>query len=201
MTTYSYITANTGTPEHHREFFGLLSFASNNSLGPVEFRYEATSAPDDVNKPVLASMVASLLPGDVLLIFDFVTVGNSTAEILKILSTLSRNGIKVYVVSSNYRLEDNLDWQVLQCAVTLVTKVEVDLTAHRISSTMAQEPAGDLSPTTSLPRTRKSRLDQKEDEIRSMLRDGATLAEIARAVETNRQTVADFINSRDLVPR
>jgi DNA invertase Pin-like site-specific DNA recombinase len=202
MTAYGYLTTFTGSPEHHAQYYGVLAFAANNRLGPVHFVNESASPTVPGTKPVLAGMVTELLPEDTLIVNGFRALGSTTVEILNVLSTLSRRGVRLYVVNSGFRLDTNVEAQVVATACSLIAQVEADLvTCCPASKTVQESPAECQPPQQPLRRHRKSRLDGKEDEILTMLRDGATLAEIARIVEANRQTVADFITARDLAPR
>lgn len=200
MTTIGYIDSPSGTPERNAQYYGLLAFAANNGLGPLNFVNESALPTVPGTKPVLAGMMTELRRDDTLIINGFSALGGKAVEILNVLSTLSRRGVRVYVVNSGFQLNSNAEAHVVATACLLIAQVEADLMTWCPASGMAQEPPTDNQPDHPLPHTRKSRLDAKVDEIRSMLGSGATLAEIARAVETNRQTVSDFIVSRQLAP-
>jgi len=200
MTNYGYINVPATTPEHYVQHYGILAFAANHGLGLVHFINESAAPPVPETSPVLAGMVAELLPRDKLIAMNFSTLGSTPMEILNVLSTLSRRGVRVYVVNSGFRLDDNTEAQVVGAACTLIARIDAEFASKCPNLKSAQEPPADGEPPQLPRRTRKSRLDGKEEEIRAMLRDGASLSQIAKMVGQNRQTTADYIASRQLAP-
>ncbi|BCG46798.1 hypothetical protein GEOBRER4_n1612 [Citrifermentans bremense] len=195
-TNYGYIDVPATTPEHYAQHYGILAFATNNGLGPVHFVNESASPPVPGTSPVLAGMVAELLPEDTMFVMTFPPLGKTTVEILNVLSDLSRRGVRVYVVNSGFRLDDNAEAHVVGTACSLIAQVETELVTRRPALKSTQEPPAEGQPTHSLRRTRKSRLDEKAGEIQSLLASGTTVAEVARLLSVNRQTLKDWCESR-----
>ena len=198
MSTYAYIDATSGTSEHALQHYGILSFASNNRLGQVHFIHESASDQFHGAKPILSGMISTLQREDVLIVTDFSKLGGSTVEVLGILSTLARTGVKLYVVNSGFRLADNMQSQVVAMACSLVSQIEQQLANSKSTATSLKELPEVEALDTHVPRRRRSRLDGREEEIRSHLACGRSLSELGGLLGENRQTVKDYIISRNL---
>lgn len=200
MTTYAYIASQPGSTDFQTQYQRIISFASENWLqGPIETKFELSTFLCE-NRPMLSNLITDLCREDSIIVADLTSFGDTTLEIMAVLSRLSQKGVKVYVIKGGFRIEDSMTAMSVAMGYSLVSQIETELESQRTTSEMALEPQTNIKPDHPLRRIRKSRLDAKVGEIRTMLRDGASLAEIARAVESNRQTVADFINSRQLAP-
>ena len=197
---YGYIDAALGTHDHHTQHFSILSHAAAYGQGPVHICHEVAPEDADGNKSILFGMLSTLQREDVLILTDFTKLGNSTVEVLEVLSTLSRTGVKLYVVNSEYRLDSNSDALVVATACSLVAQIEKELDVRpEPAPAPIQMQLDDADLHTPARRTRKSKLDGKEDEIKSMLADGRSQSEIARVLNvTTRQSLSDFILSRNL---
>lgn len=197
MKTYAYIAAGLGSPEFQTQYNAIISYASNHSLrGPIEVKHESRNCSQKAPS-VLATLIADLSRGDVLVINDYKVLGDTTVVIMTTLSNLSQKGVRVHVIGCGLRIEDNVTAMAISLGCSLVTQIHYEL-ASQSHGFKPQEPTGDLHQYPSPRRIRKSSLDAKKDEIQDLLRDGATFADIARQIGANRQTVADFIVSRDL---
>jgi DNA invertase Pin-like site-specific DNA recombinase len=199
MKTYGYIHTTSSRYDLDYQYWGLLAFASNNSLGKVTFCHEADPSQIHGEKQVLSGMAANLQRGDVVIVTEFFRIGNSMSEILEVLSKFAVRGIRVYVTSCGFRLDDNFQAQAVAAAVALVNQVEKDLRSDRRSPAVTEQkasegktlgrPAGVLG---------RSKLDGREDDIKSLLADGVSLSAIAKALGISRPSLTDYIKSRGL---
>lgn len=194
-TTYAYLTGQPGSPECHDQFHQIVTYVSTNGLlGPIQFLFETT----DHGHLKLANLVAKIKHGDSLVVAEWSTLGGSIREIVNTLSTLIARGVQVWVVSSNFRIDNSIHAKVIASACTVVTQIETELASASQTPEIVPDQSGDALSPKPAPRTRKSCLDPKKNEIHSLLQSGATYANIARQIGANRQTVADYIVSRNL---
>jgi len=142
MSVYGYTHAPIGNNDFQAQHFAILSFVSNNRLGQVHFCNEV---PDQLHgaKPILSGMIQTLQREEILIVSDFLKLGNSTDEVLGVLSALSRIGVKLYAVDSGFRLEDNMDAQVISMAYSLVSRIEQELLGNEKSAAVRQKPTKD----------------------------------------------------------
>ena len=198
--TYAYITSPPCSTEFQTQYQRIISFASANCLqGPMETKFESFTSLRE-SRPTLANLIAELRREDSVVVADLKSFGDTTVAIMATLSRLSQKGVKVYVIKGGFRFENNMTAMAVAMGYSLVSQIEAELETRRPASQMAQEPQDNNEPDYPRRRTRKSRLDGKEEEIRAMLRGGASLSQVAYKVGQNRQTTADFIVSRQLAP-
>jgi hypothetical protein len=197
---YGYIQAITGTPDYHAQHFGILSVASNNRLGQVNFIQESAPVQPDGASPVLSGMISSLLRDDTLLLTKIGDLGRSTVEVLDALRNLSMRGVRLYAVNSAFQLDNNPDALVVATACSLVAQIEKELRVHpEPDPAPVQMTHYDADPQTPARRARKSKLDGHLEQIQSMLADGHSLSEIARILNVaTRQSLSNFVRSRNL---
>lgn len=196
MSVYGYIHAPIGSHDYHTQYYTILSFSSN-TPGQVNFCYESGQDQLDADKPILFGMIDNFQREDVLVVTDFVKLGISTAEVLKVLSTLSRIGVKAYVVNAGFRLDDNVQAQKVATAYSLVSQIDQELISSRTIATQMQDNSAERQVDIPAPRTRRSMFDGMEDQIRSLLAENLSIAEISRRLGgVNRQTLNDFISRK-----
>ena len=200
MKTNCYIDATSGSIDYHTQKYGILGFVATNNLGQVNFYHE--SAPDPVagQKPVLADMFAILTQGDIVIVTAYLKLGCTTSEILDAISTIARKGARLCVVNTGFRLDGTGQAQVVAAACSLVSEIEHELASSRTAPVPVQDNGVDHP---EIPPTHRSRrrsfLDGQEDFIRSLLSDSVPLAQISRKLGANRQTLKDFVISRNLM--
>lgn len=199
MNVYGYINTPIGSNDYHAQHYGILAFGASTNMAPVHFIHEST--PDQLHgaKPILSGMLDNLHRGDALIVTDFSKLGGSTVEVLGVLSTLARTGVKLCVVNSGYRLEDNVEAQVVARACTLVMQIEKELQVHtEPDPAPIQIQHDEANIQTPARRTRKSKMDGRESEIESLLANGISLSKIAQTLGVSRPTLSDFVSSRNL---
>ena len=198
MRTYGYISVHKGNNYYQSQHYGILSFASNNRLGQVNFIHEV---PDQLHgaKPILSGMISNLQREDVLIVTDVSKLGSSTVEVLGVVSTIAQNGVRLYAVNSGFRLDDNMQSQVVAMACSLVARIEKELQVRpEPDSTPIQIQRDDANIQTPARRTRKSKMDGRESEIESLLASGISLSQIAKTLGVSRPALSDFVSSRNL---
>jgi len=192
--TYGYIDAPIGIPDYHFQHFGILSHAASYGLGQVNFIHEGPDRPHDT-KPILSGMLDNLHRGDTLIVTDFSKLGDTTVEVLDALTVLSRRGVRLYVVSSEYRLDNNADALVVNMACSLIRMIEKELQVRPEPAPAPdpfQMPPAHADLSTPTPRTRKRKLDGRSSEIEELLSTGISMSEAALRLGVSRPTLADW---------
>jgi DNA invertase Pin-like site-specific DNA recombinase len=196
VSIYGYI----GTPDGNNDDaltqkYTILSFAASASMAPVHFCVESIKQQPNGIKPILAGMIANLQRGDVLVVSHYRNLANSTSEVLEVMLELSRSGVKLFVVTSDFQLDNNFQAQVVACATALLSQIGKEL-----ADTKANEQKPSEGKTTGRPvgSIGKSKLDGREEQIRSLLAAGVSMSGIARELDASRPTLLEFIKSRHL---
>lgn len=195
MSIYGYIGTPDGNNDALTQKYTILSFAASASMAPVHFCVESIKQQPNGIKPILAGMIANFQRGDVLVVSHYRNLANSTSEVLEVMLELSRSGVKLFVVTSDFQLDNNFQAQVVACATALLSQIGKEL-----ADTKANEQKTSEGKTTGRPvgSIGKSKLDGREEQIRSLLAAGVSMSGIARELDASRPTLLEFIKSRHL---
>lgn len=106
---------------------------------------------------------------------------------------------KVWTIKDNYRLGEDIQSKVLAFAFGLSAEIERNLISQRSKEALARKRSEGV--VLGRPRGSKSsrvKLSGKEEIIRDLRRQGASMAKIAAIYKVNRMTVAKFIKDKHL---
>jgi DNA invertase Pin-like site-specific DNA recombinase len=121
-------------------------------------------------------------------------------EVMSILHRLMERQMKVISVTEGLELGDTINAKVLAFAFSLAAEIERNLIAARTREALARKkqdgqrlgrPKGSLS--------KKTKLTDRDDEIRMLLEKKVAVAAVARIMGVHRRTMANYIKSRRLV--
>lgn len=185
------------THDYHHQYYGILAFAANNSMGKVQFVMETEPEDDIYQRDELQKLLMKVQRGDTIIVTELRRLGNSIIEIVNVVAMLCQMGVKVISVK-----DDELWWSVEPKVINLLHSVVGDTVGacgnwyhiypKQEEGKSAGRPAGTLG---------KSRLDGHEGEIAQYLKNGATKAEIGRMYKISRAALTDFLRSRKIFER
>lgn len=119
--------------------------------------------------------------------------------IMEILNIYMNKECKVWTIKDNYRLGEDIQSKVLAFAFGLSAEIERNLISQRSKEALARKRSEGV--VLGRPRGSKSsrvKLSGKEEIIRDLRRQGASMAKIAAIYKVNRMTVAKFIKDKHL---
>jgi|GEM_PF-2496022 len=199
MNIYGYVGHTTDRMDHNNQYYGILSFATNNSIGNVQFVVESDLDKDVGKYRILADLLLRITSGDMIIVSNLRIFSNNMIGVVDILNVLVHKGVKIYSVEG-----DELGWNVEPRVVAFVKSVADDIVANAAEnrlkeSTNRKRPEGSVVHGRPVGSIGVSRLDGHEEEIVKLLSDGVAKAEIARQMDVSRPALHDFIVSRKLL--
>ena len=198
MATYAYIRTSTTKQDNDNQRHGILEFANSKQLGTVEILEETVSGTVSADKRLLSGLLDKLQKDDVLIVSELSRLGRSMLEVMEILSILTKRGCKVHAIKGGYELGDNIQSKVLAFAFSLAAEIERELISSRTKESLAKKKAAGVVLGRPVGSISKSKLDGREEDIKSMLGHGVAKSAIARMLNCSRITLLDFIKSRGL---
>ncbi len=175
----------------------ILSFANTNRLGTVEFIEEKVSGTISWKQRKLKDLIDGLNAGDNLIVSELSRIGRSMLEVMEVLSIVKDKEINIYAVKGQWKLDDSLQSRILAMAFSIAAEVEREMISERTSE--ALRAARSRGVRLGRPRGKgKSKLDQYEDEIVAMLRNGSTQAFIAKKYEISSGTLSNWLKRKNL---
>jgi DNA invertase Pin-like site-specific DNA recombinase len=193
---YGYIRVSTDKQTVKNQRFEIERFCSKNKLHVESWIEETISGTRDPAKRKLGKLLAGVQSGDLIICSELSRLGRSFFMIMSILSKCMEMGVKVWTIKDNYRLGDDIQSKVLAFAFGLSAEIERNLISQRTKEALARCKAEGKVLGRRPGRAKNIKLTGHEKEIRKMLREGKSKAEIGRYFGVHRQTVRIFIKER-----
>ena len=177
---------------------GILEFAKNEGLQPIEFVEEKVSGKTPINERAIQEVLDSLQKGDVLIISELSRLGRKMVEVMQILDCLVQKEVLVFAVKGGYRLDGSLPSKILSMVLLMAAEIESELISLRTREAIAKRKASGLPIGRPKGSTSVSKLDKHEDVIRDLVEKGVTLSNIAKIVGASWPTVNDWVLKKGL---
>lgn len=192
----AYLRVSTDEQDLNSQKVGVINYAQQNNLQPLEFEQETISGHVSVAERRLGKVIADLKEGDVLLVSELSRLGRNMVEIMTILKELVDRRVNVFSVKENYRLDDSLNSKILSTVLCMVAEISRELTRARVKEGMARAKIEGKKLGRPPGQPYRSKLDLYETEIRGLLAKGVSKASIAKMHDTTWQTVNTFTKNK-----
>ncbi|KAB5602298.1 master DNA invertase Mpi family serine-type recombinase [Bifidobacterium jacchi] len=194
---YGYVRVSTGMQTVENQRFEIERFCKHERLVVDEWVEEIISGTKAPEKRKLGDLLGKAAKGDLIVCSELSRLGRSLFMIMDVLSGCMDKGVRVWTIKDGYRLGDDIQSKVLAFAFGLSAEIERNLISQRTKEALARRraegvrlgrPVGSLSA--------RTKLSDYESDIRAMLAQGCTKADIARKYHVHRSTVGRFISRR-----
>jgi DNA invertase Pin-like site-specific DNA recombinase len=203
MSTIAYLRVSTESQDLDQQRLAILDYAQKNRVIVDAFVETQCSSQHAAQKTNLIHMIEGLQAGDRVLVSELSRFGRSLSQILQIVDRLIQKEVRLVAIKEAIRFEgkQNLHTKAMITLFGLFAEIERDLIAERTKEGLAAakargkrlgRPKGALS---------KSKLDGKEETIRTLLHKHVSKASIARIMDVSQTTLHHFIKPRKLQPR
>ena len=190
---YGYIRVSTDKQTVDNQRFEIERFCSHNNLAIDKWIEETISGVQQPEKRLLGSLLDGAKTGDLIICSELSRLGRSMFMIMSILNNLILNGVKIWTIKDNYRLDDDIQAKILAFAFGLSAEIERSLISQRTKEALARKrsegvrlgrPPGSKS--------KRLKLSGHEAEIQAFLDAKVSKTEIARRFGVARKTVGIF---------
>ena len=198
MKTIAYLRVSKDTQDTDNQRLAILDFSHKNKIDIDEFIEVNISSKRSPRERRIDELLQALHSHDCLIVSELSRLGRSLGQIIQIVDRLVKNQISFIAIKENLKVNGKPDIQtkVVVSMFGLFAEIERDLISERTRQGLAAARAkGKLlgRPKGSLG---KSRLDGKENEIKSLLAKDVSKASIAKILEVSRTTLLSFIRTR-----
>lgn len=196
MKIYGYIRVSTDKQTTENQKFEIRRFLSEKSLSVDVWVNETVSGTVSFRKRRLGKTLRALKSGDVLICSELSRLGRTILDVLTILNRCIETGVSVWTVKENYRLDNDIQSQMMAFVFSMVAQLERSLISQRTREALARLKAEGKQ----LGRKNGSRnsthvLDGKEELILQLNRQGETKINIARKVKVSYGTIHNFFKT------
>ncbi|MGB7541900.1 MAG: recombinase family protein [Burkholderiales bacterium] len=194
---YAYLRVSTDTQDVGAQKIGIVDYARAHNLRIDEWFQETASGALDASKRDLGmKLLPKVQPGDALIIPELSRLGRSTADVLITLKLLSERQVKVHVVKGAFQLDDSINSKILSTVLGLAGEIERELIRARSIEGQARARARGVHigrPKIERDEDRRSKLDPRAGEIKTLAGKGVTKLNLARIFECNWVTMNEWL--------
>ncbi len=195
MKIIGYLRVSTAQQDLNNQRLGILELANKNNW-KVSFIEETASGTISYKKRKLGEIIESLNQGDVLIISELSRLGRSMLEILEILRDLKNRDIKIFTIKENYQINGtDISSKILTMVFGMLAELERDLISKRTKEALATKRAQGIR-LGRPPGPGKSKLDEKEDEIRHFYNKGLGITSLSKIFDCTPPTMGNFIQKK-----
>ena len=190
---YGYIRVSTDKQTVDNQRFEIERFCSHNNLAIDKWIEETISGVQLPEKRLLGSLLDGAKTGDLIICSELSRLGRSMFMIMSILNFFILNGVKIWTIKDNYRLDDDINAKILAFAFSFSAEIERSLISQRTKEALARKKSEGVKlgrPPGS--KSRRLKLSGHEVEIQALLDAKVSKTEIARRFGVTRKTVGIF---------
>jgi DNA invertase Pin-like site-specific DNA recombinase len=193
---YGYIRVSTDSQTVENQRFEIERFCSSNDMAIDHWIEETISGTQLPEKRLLGSLLAEAKTGDLIVCSELSRLGRNMLMIMSILNNLLLNGIKIWTIKDNYRLDDDIQAKILAFAFGLSAEIERNLISRRTKEALARRKSEGC--VLGRPKGRKpamKKLSENEAEIQSLLAQNISKAAIAQRFGVCRKTLYAYLKT------
>lgn len=190
---------STDEQDYRNQKFELLNYCDKSGIKIDKWLEVEMSSRRSAKDRRIDELISSLKSNDRLLVSELSRLGRSTGEVIQLIKTLTDQKIEFVAVKQGFQInsQNNKDMtsKVMVTIFSLLAELERDLISERTKMGLARARASGKK----LGRPKgpgKSKLDGKEDVIKSFLKKGVTRANIAKILDVSWGTMDNFIKRK-----
>jgi len=190
---YGYIRVSTDKQTVDNQRFEIERFCIHNELSIDHWIEETRSGLQLPEKRLLGSLLDGAKTGDLIICSELSRLGRSLFMIMSILNNLLLNGVKIWTIKDNYRLDDDIQAKILAFAFGMSAEIERGLISQRTKEALARKKSEGVKlgrPVGS--KSKRLKLSGHEVEIQALLDAKVSKTAIALRFGVCRKTVTRF---------
>lgn len=192
-----YLRVSTVNQDLEKNKADILTYANDHRLGTVEFVEEVVSGKVSWKLRKIKEVIDTLDKDDWLIVAELSRLGRSMLEIMEIISEAKRKEINIYAIKNNWTLNGTIESKILLMVFSMASEIERDLISSRTTEALRVRKASGVK----LGRPKgpgKSKLDQHQQEIVALLKDGVPKKLVARRYGTSIVNLYNWISKNNL---
>lgn len=192
---YSYLRVSTDDQDIEKDRMLVLDYANRIGVGPVYFESEKISGRTNWQKRKVAGIIAQLQPGDLLIEPEMYRIGRSTLEIHIMADAIRQRGAVLHLIRESIVLDGSPVADLMLSFLAGMGQFELRLTSERTKAGLRKAVASGKK----LGRpvgSGRSKLDEKDVEIRALLANGSTKKFVAKRYGCSQSTLHEWLTKK-----
>ena len=197
----AYLRVSTDAQDMQGQRLEILDRANREGLQVNDWVSFEISSRRSLDERGITGLLASLDPGDMLIVAELSRLGRSLGQVIEIVNRLIEGRVRLWSITDGIRLdgsgEMDLATKTMVAMFGLMAEIERDLISQRTKAGLAAARAkGKVLG--GRPGLRASKLDPRREEIEGYLAKGVSQASIAKLVDVAPTTLQGWLVSRGL---
>jgi DNA invertase Pin-like site-specific DNA recombinase len=196
---YGYMRVSTDKQDYESQRSAILEYGNRHELTKIEFISEVISSRK--SDRLIYPLIEKLVPGDNVVVFELSRLCRSMNELESIRVKIAEKGATIHAIVQSLVIKpdgSDIATQALIFALSISAQIERQMISDRTKSALrARKNQG-------LPMGRpagKSKLDDRADEIKRYRDLKLNLTAVAKLVDCNRQTLANWLAAQATVKK
>ena len=198
MTTYAYLRVSTDVQDVHNQRHGVLEYANQRGLSPMEFIEDSVSGKKPWQDRQLGRVLANASEGDTLIVSEVSRLARSTLQVLEILRHCTESQINLHIAKNNMIFDNSMQSRITATVLGMAAEIEREFISSRTKEALAARKAAGVKLGRPQGKAKTLKLDAKRDEIQKYLNMGVSKAAIAKIVDCPATTLYDYCKVRKL---
>jgi DNA invertase Pin-like site-specific DNA recombinase len=198
----AYIRVSTSSQDTDGQRLEILEYARRNGLHIDDYIEIEASSRLTQRERRIEELLARLHQGDTLIVSELSRLGRSTVEVIEIANGLVARKIGLVAIKQGLKVPAggklDISSKVMVSIFSLLAELERDLISERTKQALAAKKAGGAHLGKPTGTIQASKLDEKQDTIKELLKHKVSNAAIARVVGTSRSNLAIYVNKRGI---
>jgi DNA invertase Pin-like site-specific DNA recombinase len=197
---YGYVRVSTDKQDCENQKLGVKKKAE--ALGLEVQRWIEDHGISGVKEPeerALGGLLKKVVKDDVIIVSELSRLGRSLYMVFRILDGLAKKEVKCYSHKDNFKLDSSIESKVMAFAFSLAGEIERDMISRRTKEALERKRSeGAVLGRPIGSKSKKRKLDDKEQQIVEYLDKGLSYAAIARMTGAHRLTVANMVKNNNM---
>ena len=195
MKTVSYLRVSTEEQDLEKNKADILKYSNDNKLGNVEFIEEKVSGTKNWRQRKIADVINNLKSGDNLIVSELSRLARSTLQILEILDIARKKNINIHAIKGCWKLDNSMQSKIISTMFAMMSEIERDLISERTKEALRARKIQGIK--LGRPHGKgKSKLDEFETEILSMINYDVPKTTIAKKYNTTTQNLYNWLEKQ-----
>ena len=203
MSVYAYIRVSTTQQIISNQKWEVLDFCRRNDIKVDDYIDVEISSRKSRRERRIEELLGKIRPGDTIIVSELSRLGRSTAEVVEIVNGLVATGIGLICIKQNINIpcdaqRMDMSSKVMITMFSLFAELERDLISERTRQALAAKKAQGVCLGKPKGTLQRSKLDNKAEAIRELLKHRVAKSAISRMLGVSRSNLVDYIKSRNI---
>lgn len=192
---FAYLRVSTDAQDVENQKHGVRDYCLKNGWLP-SFVEDTSSGKTPWQKRPLGQLLQQMQAGDVLVVSEVSRLARSVVQVLEIAKEATDRDIRIHVVKSGIVFDGSMQAKIVATMLGLAAELERDFISSRTKEALSKRKAEGIRLGRPPVKSDKRKLDNRTEEIDSMLRENLSKAEITRRLGCSYQTLTDWLKLR-----